>query len=319
MDTNVTRADARSLGMTRRIPAPPAAVFAAWTQPERIMQWFGPYGMTAPEAEVDLRPGGFHRTLMRDAEGKDYPNRMEIDEVAAPHRLVLRVADDSCGPLVGATGTLLFEAEGEGTRLSVTWRHPTPEMRAAHEEMGFVKGWGETLDKLTAHVLASPAPCPGASPPTPEHGWLHRLLGEWRYETECSMGPGQPVERATGTERVRSLGGYWVIGESEGQMPGGGTARWTISIGFDPAAKRFRGSFIGSMMPHMFVYDGKLEEDGRTLTLDTEGPAMSGQGTARYRDVVEMRGEDERALTSLVQGEDGNWTPFMTSVFRRIA
>jgi uncharacterized protein YndB with AHSA1/START domain len=317
MDTH--HAAQHSLAMTRHIAAPPEALFAAWTQPDRIRQWFGPYGMTTPECEVDLRPGGFHRTLMRDADGKDYPNRMAIDEVAAPHRLVLRVVDDSCGPLVGATGTLNFERDGEGTRLHVVWSHPTEEMRAAHEAMGFVKGWGETLDKLAAHVMAPAAPCPGSAPPAPEHGWLYRLLGEWRFETECSMGPDQPPMHATGTERVRSLGGYWVIGESEGEMPGGGPARWIISMGYDPMAKRFRGSFVGSMMAHMFVYDGKLEADGRTLTLDTEGPAMSGQGMARYRDVVELRSEDERVLTSQVQGEDGGWTTFMTSVSRRIA
>jgi uncharacterized protein YndB with AHSA1/START domain len=315
MDTHVA---GRTLGMTRLIPASPEAVFAAWTQPERLKAWFGPRNMTCPEAEVELRVGGIHRTLMRDADGKDYPNPMVIEAVDAPRRLVLRVPEGSSCPLPGSVGTLLFLPDALGTRFEVRWEHPTEAMRRQHEEMGFDQGWGETIDKLGAHVAAGPSDCPAAAPPTPDHGWLHRILGEWRFETECSMGPGQPVMTGEGIERVRALGGYWVVGESEGGMPGVGPARWIVTMGFDPAAQRFRGTFVGSMMPHMFVYDGKLEADGRTLTLDTEGPAMNGPGTARYQDIVEMLGDDRRTLTSRVQMPDGSWVQIMSSRFQRI-
>ncbi|MGG5810849.1 DUF1579 family protein [Falsiroseomonas sp. CW058] len=318
MDTHAAALATHALRATRRIPAPPAAVFAAWTDPARLRQWFGPAGMTVTEAEVDLRPGGMHRTVMRDADGKTWPNRLTIDEVAPPYRLVLRVTEDACGPLIGATGTVTFAEEDGGTRLDVLWQHPTEEMRAAHEAMGFVRGWGETLDRLTAHVAAPGQPCPGALPPSPEHGWLHRMLGDWRQETECRMGPDAPPMQATATERVRSLGGYWVVGEGEGAMPGGGHARWTVTLGWDQGARTFRGSFVGSMMPHMFVYAGTLSPDGRTLTLDTEGPAMTGEGRAAYRDEVTLLDEDHRTVTSSVQGPDGAWTTFMTARLTRI-
>ncbi len=321
MDTHAELALDRELRITRRIPAPPEAVFAAWTEPSQLKAWFGPYGMTVPEAEVELRPGGFHRTVMRDAAGKDYPNRLAIDEVEAPRRLVVRVVDEACGPLVGAVGTLLFLPEAGGTRLEAVWRHPTAEMRAAHLEMGFGKGWGETLDKLTAHVIghANPAPegCPMAGGPSPQHGWLHRMLGEWECETECSMGPDGPPMKGRGTERVTSLGGYWVVGEGEGNMPGGGPARWTITMGYDPTAGRFRGTWVGSMMPHMFIYDGIVSEDGRTIALESEGPSFDGKGTARYRDSVTMESDDHRVMTSEVLNPDGSWTRFMTGHFRR--
>jgi hypothetical protein len=266
---------------------------------------------------VEIRVGGLHRTLMRDADGKDYPNPMVIEAVDADRRLVLRVPEGSSCPLPGAVGTLLFLPDALGTRFEVRWEHPTEAMRRQHEEMGFDRGWGETIDKLGAHVAAGPGECPFAAPPTPDHGWLQRMLGEWRFETECVM-PGGKVEKASGVERVCALGSYWVVGESEGGMPGGGDARWIVTMGYDVAAQRFRGTFVGSMMPHMFVYDGRLEEDGRTLTLDTEGPAMSGTGTARYQDIVGMLGDDRRTLTSRVQGEDGSWTHIMSSTFRRI-
>lgn len=321
MDTHV-RTMERDLVITRRIPASPAAVFAAWTQPERLRQWFGPTGMTVPEAKVDLRPGGLHRTLMRDADGKEYPNNLTIDVVDAPHRLMLRVTEDACGPLIGTIGELRFDADGEGTRFTARWHHPTPEMRAVHEAMGFAKGWGETLDKLTAHVLTpAEAGCPMATPVTPQHGWLHRMLGTWSYEMECEPPPGQdgPM-RMTGVENVRSLGGYWVVGEAEGAAPmGQGSIRSVLTLGFDPRSQRFKGTWAGSMMPHMFLYDGTLDAEGRVLTLDTEGPSFTGEGTARYRDIVELQGDDLRLLTSEVQGPDGGWARIMRGTFRRTA
>ncbi|WP_233255916.1 DUF1579 family protein [Falsiroseomonas bella] len=315
MDTHVAT---QELVKTRHIPASPEAVFAAWVEPERIKAWWGPHGMTTPEAEVDLRPGGIHRTLMRDAEGREYPNLMAVDAVEAPRRLVLRVLGESCCPLVGAVGTTTFAPEGEGTRLDVRWTHPTPAMRATHLELGFERAWNETLDRLTAHVLQTPAICPGAIPHAPEHGWLHRMIGSWTFEGEC-MGPDGQVMHSSGTERVTSLGGFWVVGENEGEMPGGGHARWTIALGYDARAQRFRGNFIGSMMPHMFVYEGTLSEDGRSLLLDTTGPAMSGEGTARYRDIVTLEDDDTRLIASEVEGPDGAMARFMTARYRRVA
>ena len=60
--------------------------------------------------------------------------------------------------------------------------------------------------------------------PRKEHHWLERLVGEWTYESEAPMAPGQPPVKHTGTESVRSLGGVWVLcegrGEKAGEVPG---------------------------------------------------------------------------------------------------
>lgn len=324
MDTHADLAGgldaARDLTMTRLLPATPEAVFAAWTEAEQVKQWFGPYGMTVPDCAIDLRPGGTHRTLMRDAAGKDYPNRMAIEAVEPGRALRLSIPDAAEGPpLVGAVGDLAFLPDPIGTRFVVRWRHPTAEMRARHEAMGFTVGWGQTLDKLAAHLMRPPPGAPFPQVPLPQHGWLTRLLGEWRYQSECEGPPGQPPMRAGGVERVRMLGGFWVIGESEGECPaGGGLVRMVITMGADPATKRFRGTFVGSMMPWMFVYDGALDEPATTLTLETEGPAMIGEGMARYRDSVEMQGDAARIVSSAVLRPDGSWHRFMTGRYERV-
>jgi hypothetical protein len=155
--------------------------------------------------------------------------------------------------------------------------------------------------------------------PKQEHDWLQKLVGKWEYEAECRMGPGEPPSRARGAERVRSLGGLWVVGEGQGEMPGGGAATTLVTLGWDPQRQRYLGTWVGSMMTHLWLYEGALDAAGKVLTLDTEGPSFApgGTGTARYQDVIELRSDDHRVHTSRVLGEDGEWHGFMTAHYRR--
>jgi hypothetical protein len=152
--------------------------------------------------------------------------------------------------------------------------------------------------------------------PQMEHQWLQKLVGEWTYEGSCPGEEGKAPVKYSGMESVRSLGGLWVVGEGRGEMPGGGTATMIITLGYDPAKKKYVGTWIGSMMTKLWVYEGRVE--GNTLTLDTEGPNCMAEGkTARYQDIIEFKGSDARTLTSRVQGEDGAWTQIMQAEYRR--
>ncbi len=154
--------------------------------------------------------------------------------------------------------------------------------------------------------------------PRKEHEWLKTLVGEWTYASECSMEPGKPPEKFTGAESVRSLGDLWVLGESTGQMPGGGTATMVMTLGYDPDKERFVGTWVGSMMTHLWVYEGTLDQERRVLTLTTEGPTCTGSGgLAKFQDVVEIKSDDHRILTSRMLGEDGTWQKIMQADYRR--
>ncbi len=154
--------------------------------------------------------------------------------------------------------------------------------------------------------------------PQKEHEWLHKLVGEWTYEFEASTGPGKPSEKCKGTESVRSMGGLWVLCEGRGEMPGGGTATMLVTLGYDPQKKRYVGTWIGSMMTSLWVYDGSLDASGKLLTLNTEGPDWTTEGKlAKYKDVIEIESDDERVLTSHVLGDEGKWKTFMTVKYRR--
>jgi Protein of unknown function (DUF1579) len=151
-----------------------------------------------------------------------------------------------------------------------------------------------------------------------EHHWLQKLVGEWTFETEAVMAPDKPPEKFKGSESVRSLGEIWVLCEGQGEMPGGGTAKTLMTLGYDPAKKRFVGTFIGSMMTHMWLYDGGLDAAGKVLTLDTVGPSFDTEGKMiNYKDTIEFKSDDVRTLSSNMQGDDGKWTGFMTATYRR--
>ena len=154
--------------------------------------------------------------------------------------------------------------------------------------------------------------------PQKEHRWLRKLIGEWTSEAEATMEPGKPPETFKGTEKVRGLGDLWILAEGQGEMPGGGTATMMLTLGYDPRTARFVGTWVGSMMTHLWVYEGVLDATERVLTLNAEGPDMSAEGTiAKYQDIIELQSDDHRTLSSQMLGDDGRWHRFMTVHYRR--
>ncbi len=156
------------------------------------------------------------------------------------------------------------------------------------------------------------------SEPQKEHQWLRKLVGEWTCEADCSMGPDKPPSKTSGSETVRSLGGLWTVAEGEMEMPDGGSGTTMMTLGYDPQRKRYTGTWIGSMMTHLWIYDGELDAAQKVLTLNAEGPSMMNPCTTmKYKDVIEFKNDDHRVLTSHMLGDDGKWHQFMTANYRR--
>lgn len=146
----------RELVLTRIIDAPRERVFKAWTT--QLSQWWGPHGMTTPFCEMDLRPGGIFRTVMRAPDGTEYPTKGVFLEVVAPERIVFT---DAFGPGwepdpdAFFTAITTFENLGGKTKYTARALHWTAANREAHEKMGFHQGWGESLDRLAALMAKS--------------------------------------------------------------------------------------------------------------------------------------------------------------------
>ena len=154
--------------------------------------------------------------------------------------------------------------------------------------------------------------------PVAEHEWLQNLVGEWRVESEMVMGPNGEIARSEGTESVRSVGGLWAVGDGRGTMPDGTPLTMMNGIGYDVSFKEYRAFWLMSASSHLWKSVGTLSDDGKTMTLDCEGPSMTEDGkTAPYRDVIELIDADHRTLTAYHQDEKGGWQRMMKATYTR--
>ena len=153
-----------------------------------------------------------------------------------------------------------------------------------------------------------------APEPLQQHHWLLKLVGDWTYDSEALMEPGQPPAKFSGTQSVRALGSLWTLSEG-----GFGDMRSVITLGFDPAKNRFVGTFVASVMNYLWIYDGELDATETTLSLYADGPSFSDPAkTAKYRDAIELKNDDHHVFTGSLLGDDGNWICFMTAHYHRV-
>ncbi len=134
-----------SLTLKRRLKAPPGKVFAAWTDPEKIVRWFGPAATIAGsvQAHVDVRPGGRYRMNFTTEDGEQHQVSGVYREVVPDSRLVFTWAWRST-PERESLVTVTIVPDGDGALL--TLHHEQffdQKARDGHEH-----GWTGTLDKL---------------------------------------------------------------------------------------------------------------------------------------------------------------------------
>jgi len=142
-----------TLQIKRLIKAPRERVFDAWTDPERLKQWFGPdEDVVVPLAKVDLRVGGRYRIQMKRPDGEFHTAVGTYREVKWPERLVFTWGweKDGSEPDFGEVEpnemlvTLEFHPRGEQTELVLMQeKFASLESRDRHEQ-----GWNGSLDKL---------------------------------------------------------------------------------------------------------------------------------------------------------------------------
>src|SRR6516165_11743980 len=153
--------DPRSIIGMREFDAPRDLVFAAWTDPEHLAQWWGPNGFTTTTHSFDFHPGGIWRFVMRGPDGRDYQNRITFDEVVPPECIVYRHGGGEDVEPVQFRQTVLFEDLGGRTRM--TWRGDFPSAAERHRvisEYGAAQGLVQTMARLSEYVSANLASRP---------------------------------------------------------------------------------------------------------------------------------------------------------------
>jgi uncharacterized protein YndB with AHSA1/START domain len=141
----VSAAPRPALTLKRRLNAPPAQVFQAWTDPQKIVRWFGP-AATIPDsvkAEMDVRVGGRFRASFTTDNGEYHEVGGVYREVVTNERISFSWAWHST-PERESLVTITLRPDGGGTLL--TLHHEQFFDEAARD--GHVRGWTGTLDKL---------------------------------------------------------------------------------------------------------------------------------------------------------------------------
>jgi len=146
-----------ALSFDRLVNVPCEHLWRGWTEPELMKKWFTPVPWVTVEAEVDARPGGIFRTVMRGPNGEQNEGAGCVLE-AVPHRRFawtsalgpgfVPIPEPDEGFLF--TAILDFEPVDGKSLYRATALHTTPEAAQSHAEMGFEAGWGAALDQLVA-------------------------------------------------------------------------------------------------------------------------------------------------------------------------
>jgi uncharacterized protein YndB with AHSA1/START domain len=134
-----------SLTLKRRLNAPAAKVFSAWTDPEKIRRWFGPREAEVLQAESDPRVGGRYRILARTADGEQHDVSGMFREVVPNEKLVFTWAWRST-PERESLVTVELRPDGDGTLLTLTHEQFFDE--AARDRHQY--GWTATFERLEA-------------------------------------------------------------------------------------------------------------------------------------------------------------------------
>jgi len=146
------------LVLVRVVDVPRYAIWKAWTNPEHLKQWFTPAPWQTVDCQIDLRPGGIFRTVMRGPQGEEFTNTGCYLEVVENERLVWTGAlgpgyrpiahTATPGHSFLMTAAILLEPRGLGTKYTAVVLHGDEESRKKHDEMGFHEGWGKALHQL---------------------------------------------------------------------------------------------------------------------------------------------------------------------------
>jgi uncharacterized protein YndB with AHSA1/START domain len=147
----------------RTIDIPRELVWAAWTTPEHLKHWFTPAPWQTVDCEIDLRPGGIFRTVMRSPEGQEFPNLGCYLEIIPNEKLIwtnalqpgfrpAKLEPNENNNAFSFTAILSLVPDGNGTKYTATVIHSDEESCQRHNDMGFHSGWGTALDQLVAHM-----------------------------------------------------------------------------------------------------------------------------------------------------------------------
>jgi uncharacterized protein YndB with AHSA1/START domain len=154
--STITTPTDREIKIERVFDAPRDRVFAVYTDPQLIPEWWGPHGTTAVVDRMDVRPGGDWRFVMHSSDGSQTAFRGTYREVSPPERIVQTFEWEGMPGHISVE-TATFEDLGERTKVTTISIFHTTEERDGMLGSGMEGGLNETyarLDELLARLAA---------------------------------------------------------------------------------------------------------------------------------------------------------------------
>lgn len=135
-----------SIKLQREFTASPAQIFQAWTQPEQVKRWWDPAGDPLEACEIDLRPGGSFKFVMKRC--PEMPFTGTYREIVPGKRLVFDA--------LGALGRVLLDQVAGKTHMLVEIECQSEQHLDEYLKMGVDVGTSQTLNNLVAYLGTEP-------------------------------------------------------------------------------------------------------------------------------------------------------------------
>ena len=150
IDIDAKSATEAVIVMSRVLDAPRNVVWAAFTDPKHVVNWFGGHGFSNPVCEMDVRPGGLWRHVMRTPDGAEYAMTYVFVEVVKPEKISWRKVDHGAQPdgFPSPLNTVTFEDHGNKTKWQLVARFDSIAERDRATQIGFAETIAEGTERL---------------------------------------------------------------------------------------------------------------------------------------------------------------------------
>jgi uncharacterized protein YndB with AHSA1/START domain len=155
LGTETKESSDREIVITRTFSAPRELVWQAMTEPQHVVNWWGPRGFTTTIETMDVRPGGVWKHVMRGPDRKNYPNKSIFKEVVKPERIVYSHSGGrEKGPGVHFTSMWTFDAvNAKETKVTIRMIFSSEADREfVVKEFGAIEGGKQTLARLAEYL-----------------------------------------------------------------------------------------------------------------------------------------------------------------------
>lgn len=157
---------------------------------------------------------------------------------------------------------------------------------------------------------------PGISLPTPEHVRLKDRVATWDVDCTYFLDATSPPMKARATETSRLLGELWVVSDFDSDMMGV-PFHGHATVGYDPTRRLWTATWVDTMTPSLFVFEGEYDASQTVLSMTAEAPDFASGQMSRYRTREELEGRDQRTLEMFVSLPDGGEFQISHLVYRR--